>query len=192
MKLLPWIFTSPKVFSPDVNSTFECFRVSVMNFMTFNIFGQRRFLFGEEGAFWISLVLPLVIYLGIVVSSWHIPNRRASLSWVSVNFSKPESVYAIIDWYFPVQYIFPSCSERFICIIASVSCSSPYNFSLLLFNSAFLLRFSRSYILLQNFFASFTSVCWYVLVHLPVGIIFFRYFGKSCFGCISWPCLSIF
>ena len=80
----------------------------------------------------------------------------------------------------------------FKCIIARRPSSSPCNcFSMLFIHSGFSLCSSRSHILLQSYFTSFASGCWYILEHSPPRC-FFRYFGIFCFDCIIWSCLGIF
>ena len=72
--------------------------------------------------------------------------------------------------------------------------SSPSNsFFMIFINSAFLIYSFCSHILLQNFFVSFASDCWFLcIVCRLVGWIFFRYFGMPCFVCIVWPCPGTF
>ena len=58
------------------------------------------------GYFCIRVVFSLVIYSGMSVSSKDLFISIASLSWMEVNFFKPESLNAIMAWWFPIWYFF--------------------------------------------------------------------------------------
>ena len=62
----------------------------------------RWFLIGWS--FWIRVIFLLVIHSSILVSSRHLHSFKASLLWMDINFSKSESMHAIMAEHFPIWY----------------------------------------------------------------------------------------
>ena len=96
-------------------------------------------------------------------------------------FFKPESMYAIMAWGFPIQYFLEFSSQRILGI----------HFSCYLLSQPF------CYILsVPIFYSQIVLFPLHPVVGLSLCIfyrhacrIFFRYFRRSCFVCITWPCL---
>ena len=81
-------------------------------------------------------------------------------------FFKPESMYATMDWNFPIWYFLSValCESRY--IFAFGPSWIPFNsFSQMFIHSAFLWWTLHSHILLQNRFVSLASGCWYVFAY---------------------------
>ena len=67
---------------------------------------------------------PLVICSCIFVSFKLLLRSSASLSWMDVNFLKPESIYTVMAWRFPIWYFLSAALSVYRCIFLSGPFSS--------------------------------------------------------------------
>ena len=74
-------------------------------------------------------------------------------------------MYTFLAGRFPIWYFLSVPLSESRCIFVLEPSSSSYYFSMLFIHSAFSLCSFFLHILFQNSFASFASVCWYILVH---------------------------
>ena len=136
--------------------------------------------------FWIRVVFLLVIHSGMVASSWYLFSWRTSLLWMDVNFLYPNPCMPSWPGVFQFGTFLSVALGESKCMSNLGPSSSPCNsFFTFFIYSVFLWRSFYSYSLFRSCFVSFAFDCWFVLVHSPIGGIFFRYFGMSCFVCIA-------
>ena len=135
---------------------------------------------------WVRIVFASVNFLGMLASR-HLLSRLANLLWMDVNI-KPECMYTRMGWRFPVWYFLTVALCESWCIFTSRPSSCLCNSFFRVINP-----FSVSVMLFLFPYFSLISLecgCW--ILHPLVGRIFFSYFGRSCFVCITWFYPNIF
>ena len=117
---------------------------------------------------------------------------KASLLWMKDKF-----LFRIHIWYQYLAFFNIALSCMFLwdkCIATFGHSLRFYSFIILFIHSTFLLCSFRFHVLLQNWLVAFLSDGWFVFVHCQTTCWqhFFRYFRKSSFACIAWPCPRTF